>query len=168
MRANGAEKRPVYGGKLDPADGTYFPPWDLEWSADGDSILFTSDKGPLSDDLARYRLELAPTGAARPARQRLTEGGDRFGTAQREVYSRVNKTSVEICYTESDCLYNGHLVVIDERGKRRLMRSDYDEAEPAWSPSGETIAFARGWPYKERYRIYVVSPTGFSLRPVTP
>jgi len=170
MTADGHIRYRVYSKRLgrDPTDPYYDPPHEIRWKHDGRSLFFTAWREGNYKNLVLHVVPDAPA-KGRPVQPNVvgsTHGGDRL--AGREVLSRSDKRSVEAYCTESGCTYNQHLVIAEEGRRREFVRTDYDDVEPRWSPSGGVIAFARGWQYKERYRIYVASTLTGSVRAVSP
>jgi dipeptidyl aminopeptidase/acylaminoacyl peptidase len=75
----------------------------------------------------------------------------------------ADQPSARIAFVARD-----RLVVVDARGEARIqLAAAATAADPAWSPDGSMIAFARNEPSHRYVRIWSVRPDGGELRPIT-
>jgi len=155
---DGSGERPlVNSGEMD---------YDAVWSPDGQSIVFTSDREGSAD---LFRVQPDGTGL-----ERLT---DSPAYDDQAAFSPDGK---QLVFVTSRADMSADLWTLDLASKRAkpLTSGAGGDYRPAWSPSGQWIAFAsdRGttltfahgrWEHLQQVDLYVIHPDGSGLKRIT-
>src|ERR1051325_1234563 len=157
--ADGGGERPL----VTPADVDY----DAEWSRDGKSIVFTSERNGSAD---LYRVNADGTGL-----ERLT---DSPAYDDQAAFSPDGRQLVFVS-TRADGTADLFTLDLATRAVKPLASGPGGDFRPSWSPDGQWIAFssdrasdfpfAHGrWERLQLADIYVMHPDGSGLRQLTP
>jgi TolB protein len=124
MREDGTDRRRVVGARGSDQDP--------DWSADGEQIVFTSDRS------SNFELYVVGADGGVPRQLTHTPSADEYGP-------RFSPDGKRIAFWR-----RGHkgdtiaILAVDGGGERTLSRAGKDANFPAWSPNGREIAFIRG------------------------
>ena len=148
------------------------PGYDLApaWSPDGLSIAFTRVAASTTSDGPSATIFVVSPEGGEP--RRLTdEGGEPHWSpdGSRIAFTAYRDRFGRTCFHE--CSMSGEIYVLEvESGQeKRLTRSKADDGSPAWSPDGNSIAFAsdRSNPRAHEYELYVMTASGEDVRRLT-
>lgn len=170
MQEDGSAPRPL----TEEERGVFDTPG--SFSPDGRSILFTRVTDAFELSAEAYVLsesDIYAVGLDGSHLQMLAnEGADPAYSPDGETIAFVTDRDEngELCYGDR-CFFAGelYLIAVDGTNQRRLTdTTDLNEADPAWSPDGERIAFTRGEVIgnAEATGVFSINPDGSCAGPI--
>jgi Tol biopolymer transport system component len=135
----------------DPSAGSVFFQVEPDWSPDGKSIAFASQR---SGSFDLYVMAADGTGT-----RRLTSTKE-----EDETSPTWSPEGDRIAFARTGDIY---VMNADGSGARRISDVTAEEAEPAWSPDGRWIAYVRREPGTPIREIWIMRPDGTGRRQLT-
>jgi hypothetical protein len=172
MDLDGSNERTVFRlryhlqGNLQEDLSTYFLPIELSPSPDGQKLLVTIQNGYRNDG---RRLEVVSmVDGSRTLIAKKSYSGSWSPDGESIVFASDRTGRGTVCPVDDTCRTAGDIFIADADGgnQRPLFSTRAEEANPAWSPDGETILFSgtRNHPREEfAAEIYSVRPDGSCL-----